>query len=516
MRIVRKDLMKFVVEHVINYPSPVNLNFNWGFGSLALFYLMVQILTGVILTIYYVPSAEHAFESVQFIMREVNYGWLVRYGHTTGSSVFFAVVYLHIGRGLYYGSYYYPRILVWYSGLVIFLLMMATAFFGYILPWGQMSYWAATVITNLFATIPYIGEQFTQWLWGDYSVGPATLKRFFTFHFVLPFLILGFVLVHIILLHRVGSNNPLGRDHPYQLPLYPYFFVKDMSIVFFSLVIFVVLLSWYPNIFIHPDNNIAANPLVTPEHIVPEWYFLPFYAILRTIPSKFLGFICMILSILIMFIIPFLGVNQVYRTVRYQFVQRYFFLLFIGNFLILGWLGGCTIEYPYLFLSRVCTIYYFVFLLIINPFLSTLISYIHNVTILNFMYLIEEDLHDLIAVGQEGYVFIEYFTNSDVYDELDVEEYPDIMLIADRVHKFRTEVEDPYETEFSDLDYNLIKKNMRSPRTYILTESDFEPFAYHYLDTATDNPLLLIALTIMMDQRMIRSRVVEYYVEVYS
>jgi ubiquinol-cytochrome c reductase cytochrome b subunit len=459
-RISRKDLLRFIIEHVTNYPSPINLNFNWGFGSLALFYLIIQILTGVLLTIYYIPSAEYAFESIQFIMREVNYGWLIRYGHTTGSSMFFAVVYLHIGRGLYYGSYYYPRILVWYSGLIIFLLMMATAFFGYILPWGQMSYWAATVITNLFATIPYIGEQFTQWLWGDYSVGAATLKRFFTFHFVLPFLILGFVLIHIILLHRVGSNNPIGRDHPYQLPLYPYFFVKDVTIIFFSLFIFVTLLSYYPNLFIHPDNNIVANPLVTPEHIVPEWYFLPFYAILRTIPSKFLGFVCMILSILVMFIIPYLGVNQIYRSTRYQYLQNYFFFLFVGNFLALGWLGGCTIEYPYLFLSRLCTVYYFLYLFVINPYLSLFISHIHNVTILNFVDLLETELEDLLMDNQEGNVFIEYFMNSEIYDALDVEEYPDIMLIADDLERFRPKIIDPYD--YTVLDLNLGKKNLFS------------------------------------------------------
>jgi len=378
-RFLRKSLFASVIDHVVRYPSPVNLNYNWGFGSLSLFYLIVQLISGILFTIYYTPSIADAFESVQFIMREVNYGWLIRYAHTTGSSVFFAVVYLHIGRGLYYGSYYYPRILLWYSGLIIFFLMMATAFFGYILPWGQMSYWAATVITNLFATIPYIGEQFTLWLWGDYAVGNATLKRFFTFHFILPFIILGLVLVHIVLLHRVGSNNPIGKDHNNFLPLYPYFFIKDLYLVFFSLIIFVILMTWYPNLFIHPDNNVPANPLVTPEHIVPEWYFLPFYAILRTIPSKFLGFVCMIFSILIMFFIPFLSSLECHRSTLYQLYQRYFFFLLIGDFLVLGWLGGCSIEYPFLDLSRICTFYYFFFFLIVVP-VSGLITYLQNIS----------------------------------------------------------------------------------------------------------------------------------------
>jgi quinol-cytochrome oxidoreductase complex cytochrome b subunit len=370
-RFIRKDFLRPLLDHITFYPSPVNLNYNWGFGSLAIFYLILQLVSGILLTIYFTPTGSSAFESVQFIMREANYGWLIRYVHTTGSSVFFAVVYAHIGRGLYYGSFYYPRILVWYTGLLILLLMMGAAFFGYILPWGQMSFWAATVITNLFATIPYLGDDITLLLWGDYSVGPTTLKRFFTFHFIIPFLILGAVALHIVKLHRVGSNNPLGREHTDYLPLYPYFFVKDALFVYLSLILTGFFVSWEPNLFIHPDNNIAANALVTPEHIVPEWYFLPFYAILRTIPSKFLGFLCMMLSIVIMFFLPFLGSSEQYRVAKYYFLHKFFFIILLADFFVLGWLGGCSIEYPYLLLSRFCTFYYFFYFFVILPFFLT-------------------------------------------------------------------------------------------------------------------------------------------------
>ncbi len=423
MRFIRKDFLKVLVDHISHYPSPTNLNFNWGFGSLSIFYLIIQILTGILLTIYYVPNAEYAFESVQYIMRETNYGWLIRYGHTTGSSVFFAIVYFHIGRGLYYGSYYYPRILTWYTGLVVFLLMMGSAFFGYILPWGQMSLWAAIVITNLFSTIPYIGDEFVVWLWGDYSVGPATLKRFFTFHFVLPFLVLGAALVHIIKLHRVGSNNPLGRDHADYLPLYPYFFIKDTLIIFISLILFGIFMSWAPDLFIHPDNNIASNPLVTPEHIVPEWYFLPFYAILRSIPSKFLGFICMIFSILIMFLIPFIGSSQRFRVVRYHFFHKFFFFVLIADFLLLGWLGGCSIEYPYLLLSRLCTSYYFFYFFVILPSLSYFLSEVYDEVNELFSYDFWDPAYEPNSeYGEyEWTCMLEYATFCDYYDLFSVE-----------------------------------------------------------------------------------------------
>jgi len=422
-RFFRKDILRPLVDHVLHYPSPVNLNYNWGFGSLAIFYLILQIISGILLTIYFTPTGSSAFESVQFIMREANYGWLIRYMHTTGSSVFFAVVYAHIGRGLYYGSFFYPRILVWYTGLVILLLMMGAAFFGYILPWGQMSFWAATVITNLFATIPYLGDDITLILWGDYSVGPTTLKRFFTFHFIIPFIILGVVLLHIIKLHRVGSNNPLGRDHTDYLPLYPYFFIKDALFVYLSLILTGFFVSWEPNLFIHPDNNIAANALVTPEHIVPEWYFLPFYAILRTIPSKFLGFLCMMLSIVIMFFLPFLGSSQRYKAVRYHYLHKFFFFILIADFVVLGWLGGCSIEYPYLLLSRFCTFYYFFYFFVILPAFSYFMARIHDTA--NWLYPHRTWFPDQESCPDHGMwewtCIVEYATFCEYYDEFPVE-----------------------------------------------------------------------------------------------
>jgi len=233
MRFIRSNFLKIFSEHVVRYPTPVNLNYFWGFGSLSLFYLVVQIVSGLLLAIYYVPHADMAFDSIQHIMREVNYGWLIRYVHSTGSSMFFFVVYIHISRGIYYGSYLYPRGGVWCTGVIIFLLMMATAFLGYVLPWGQMSFWAATVITNLFSAIPNIGEQITQWLWGGFSVDNPTLKRFFVFHFILPFVISAVVGIHLVLLHKVGSGNPLGVDNVETIPFYPYFFLKDMTLIFF-------------------------------------------------------------------------------------------------------------------------------------------------------------------------------------------------------------------------------------------------------------------------------------------
>jgi ubiquinol-cytochrome c reductase cytochrome b subunit len=321
---------------------------------------------------YYTPHADMAFDSVQHIMREVNRGWLIRYVHSTGSSMFFAVVYIHIGRGLYYGSYLYPRGLVWVSGVVIFLLMMATAFLGYVLPWGQMSFWAATVITNLFSAIPVIGDHITQWLWGGFSVDNPTLKRFFVLHFFLPFVICGLVFLHIILLHRVGSGNPLGIDSPEVVPFYPYYFLKDFTLFFFSMIFFTIGVCWLPNMFIHPDNYIRANPMVTPAHIVPEWYFLPFYAMLRAVPDKLGGVIVMLFSILILLFVPLLGSTSTLRSTAFRPASCIIFWFFIMAFLLLGWLGACPVEEPYVVLSRVLTIFYFSYFLFFIPVLGRL------------------------------------------------------------------------------------------------------------------------------------------------
>lgn len=367
MRLIRKDQFAVASEHLLKYPAPLNLNYFWGFGSLSIFYLMIQIISGLLLAMYYTPHADMAFDSVQHIMREVNRGWLIRYVHSTGSSMFFAVVYVHMARGLYYGSYLYPRGLVWCSGVIIFLLMMATAFLGYVLPWGQMSFWAATVITNLFSAIPGIGESVTQWLWGGFSVDNPTLKRFFVLHFFLPFVILAVVIIHLVLLHRVGSGNPLGIDFVEVVPFYPYYFLKDFVFFFFSMIIFTICVCWYPNVFIHPDNYIRANPMVTPAHIVPEWYFLPFYAMLRAIPDKLGGVLTMVGSILILLFLPLLGSTTALRSSDFRPVYKLGFWFFIFVFLLLGWLGACPVETPYVLLSQILTGFYFSFFLIFMP-----------------------------------------------------------------------------------------------------------------------------------------------------
>jgi ubiquinol-cytochrome c reductase cytochrome b/c1 subunit len=361
MRLIRRPGLSLLNDHLIKYPTPVNLNYFWSFGSLAMLFLFIQILTGVLLAMHYVPHADLAFESVQHIMREVKKGWLIRYIHSTGSSFFFAVVYFHIGRGFYYGSYLYPRGWVWVSGVVIFLLMMATAFLGYVLPWGQMSFWAATVITNLFSAIPYVGDSITQWLWGGFSVANPTLKRFFVLHYLLPFLIIGLVFLHIVFLHRAGSGNPLGIDLVEVVPFYPYFFLKDLVMFFFISIIFFFFIGFAPHLFMHPDNNILANPMVTPSHIVPEWYFLPFYAMLRAVPDKLGGVICMFFSIIILLFLPITGSFSHVRNTKFRPIYRFFFWLFVFNFILLGWLGACPVEVPFVFLSQCFTIFYFFF-----------------------------------------------------------------------------------------------------------------------------------------------------------
>ena len=268
-------LVSILNSHVIDYPTPSNLTYAWSFGSTAGFCLVIQILTGVFLAMHYTPHIDLAFVSVEHIMRDVNNGWLIRYMHANGASMFFIVVYSHIFRGLYYGSYMYPREHLWCSGVVIFILMMATAFMGYVLPWGQMSFWGATVITNLFSAIPFVGPAIVEWLWGGFSVDNATLNRFFSFHFLVPFLIAGMSLVHLALLHEHGSNNPIGVESSVdKIPFYPYFYVKDLLAFFGLVTVFAVFVFYFPNLMGHPDNYIPANPMVTPAHIVPEWYFL--------------------------------------------------------------------------------------------------------------------------------------------------------------------------------------------------------------------------------------------------
>ena len=368
----RLPIMGLLHSSFVVFPNPRNLNYYWTFGGILAFMLVSQILTGVVLAMHYAAHVDLAFNSVEQIMRDVNYGWMLRYLHANGASMFFVAVYVHIARGLYYGSYKEPREVLWILGVIIFLLMMATAFMGYVLPWGQMSFWGATVITNLFSALPGVGETIVTYLWGGYSVGNATLNRFFSLHYLLPFMIAGVVGLHIWALHVPGSNNPAGiekKSDKDTLPFHPYFTVKDA----FAVVCFVIFFSWFtfyiPNYLGHADNYIEANPAVTPAHIVPEWYFLPFYAILRAIPDKLMGVLAMFGSIAILVFLPWLDTSKV-RSGTYRPAFRLFFWLFIANAIVLGWLGAKPPEGLYVIASRLCTAYYFAYFIIILPLLG--------------------------------------------------------------------------------------------------------------------------------------------------
>jgi len=368
----RLPIMGLIHSSFVVFPNPRNLNYYWTFGGILAFMLVSQILTGVVLAMHYAANVDLAFNSVEQIMRDVNYGWMLRYLHANGASMFFVAVYVHIGRGLYYGSYKEPREVLWILGVIIFLLMMATAFMGYVLPWGQMSFWGATVITNLFSALPGVGETIVTYLWGGYSVGNATLNRFFSLHYLLPFMIFGVVALHVWALHVPGSNNPAGIEKKTDkdtLPFHPYFTIKDA----FALVCFVIFFSWFtfyiPNYLGHADNYIEANPAVTPAHIVPEWYFLPFYAILRAVPDKLLGVLAMFGSIAILVFLPWLDTSKV-RSGAYRPAFRVFYWMFIANAIVLGWLGAKPPEGLYVIASRLCTAYYFAYFIVILPLLG--------------------------------------------------------------------------------------------------------------------------------------------------
>jgi len=379
MRLIKTHpLLKQINGMVGNYPAPATITYWWSFGSLAAVCLGVQIVTGILLAMHYTPNIDLAFMSVEHIMRDVNYGWLLRYLHANGASMFFIIVYLHMFRGLYYGSYLYPRELLWNIGVLIFLAMMATGFMGYVLPWGQMSFWGATVITNLFSAFPVIGEYIVYWLWGGFSVDNATLNRFFSLHYLLPFVIAALAGLHVALLHVHGSNNPLGiRSLNDYLQFHPYFTVKDVfSFVVFALF-FATFVFFYPNMLGHPDNYIQANPMVTPPHIVPEWYFLPFYAILRSIPNKLGGVLAMFSAILILLFLPLLNQSAI-RSSWFRPTFKPWFWLFVVDCLVLGWIGGNVVETPFVQIGQVATFFYFFFFLAIIPYLSYKDSVLHN------------------------------------------------------------------------------------------------------------------------------------------
>ncbi len=369
----RFPIFHFVKKELAEYKTPKNLSYMWNFGSLAGLCLVIMILSGIFLAGHYVPHVDKAFSSVERIMRDVPGGWLIRYIHMNGASFFFIVVYLHMFRGLYYGSYKNPRELLWLMGVVIFLLMMATAFMGYVLPWGQMSFWGATVIVNLFSAIPLVGDSLVTWLLGGFSVGNPTLNKFFSLHYLFPFLIVGMTFLHLIALHQFGSNNPTGiavtDEKKETIPFHPFYTVKDLFGFGIFLIIYCYFIFFQPNFFGEPDNYIPANPLVTPPHIVPEWYFLPFYAILRSIPDKLGGVIMMFGAVFMLAIVPWLDTHPV-KSGRYRPYFRPFFALLVVTCLLLGWVGANPPEGWFLLLGRVATFYYYAYFLLILPFLS--------------------------------------------------------------------------------------------------------------------------------------------------
>jgi ubiquinol-cytochrome c reductase cytochrome b subunit len=362
-------------NHIVTYPTPKNITYSWSFGSLAGLCLVLQLATGLFLSMHYIPHIDLAFFSLEHIMRDVNFGWLTRYLHANGASMFFLVIFFHIFRNIYYGSYYFPRITLWSSGIIIFFLLMAAAFMGYVLPWGQMSFWGATVITNLFSAIPVYGVTIVEWIWGGFSVDQATLNRFYSFHFLIPFIIAALALIHLVLLHDSGSNDPIGLDsnvkqkHPAFINFFPYFYVKDFFIFLILLLIIFILISFMPNLLGHPDNYIFANPMVTPAHIVPEWYFLPFYAILRSVPNKLAGVILMAISILILLFLPFF-VGKI-KSPEFKFFYTLWVWFFGINFLLLGYLGQLPVQDPYITVAQCCTSLYFFLIVIVLPSLQS-------------------------------------------------------------------------------------------------------------------------------------------------
>jgi quinol-cytochrome oxidoreductase complex cytochrome b subunit len=361
-----RALQNILSTHLLNYPTPISLSYFWNFGSLAGLILIIQILTGLFLVMHYTTSIDGAFISVEHIMRDVNYGWLLRYSHANGASMFFIILYLHIARNLFYESYKYELRFVWWSGVLLLVLVMATAFLGYVLPWGQMSYWGAIVITNLFSAIPLIGQSLVIWLWGGFTVGNGTLTRFFAFHFVLPFVIIAVTLLHIYFLHKQGSSNPfilLQNFSQDVIPFYPYFFLKDLSGYILFFFFFINIIGFMPNYLGHSDNYIPANPLITPLHIVPEWYFLPFYAILRAIPDKLLGVLTMFSSILILVKIPFVHIYLSPVAIYNIYVaDNLLACIFFSNFILLGWVGSQAVEDPLTAFSLYLTTIYFIVL----------------------------------------------------------------------------------------------------------------------------------------------------------
>jgi ubiquinol-cytochrome c reductase cytochrome b subunit len=377
----RLPILRFANDHIMTFPTPRNLNIWYAFGAILTFMLTVQIVTGIVLAMHYVPNAGMAFDSVEGIMRDINYGWLLRYMHANGASFFFIAVYIHMFRGLYYGSYKAPREVLWILGVILYILMVATAFFGYVLPWGQMSFWGATVITNFFSAldqiIPHLGTAISTWLWGGFAVGDATLNRFFSLHYLLPFVIAGVVGLHIWALHVPGNNNPLGievKGPQDTVPFHPYYTVKDAFYVALFALIYLGFVFYAPNFFGNPDNYVPANPVVTPPDIVPEWYLLPFYAMLRSVPQKLIGVIVLAASLLTLVFVPWLDSSPV-RSSRFRPMMKQVFWLFAIDCVILGYCGAQSVDavafgVPLVWVARIGTLYYFAFFWLIMPLLG--------------------------------------------------------------------------------------------------------------------------------------------------
>jgi ubiquinol-cytochrome c reductase cytochrome b subunit len=367
----RFPLTHFVKHELTEYPTPRNISYWWNFGFLAGFVLVLQIATGIFLAMHYKPDVAQAFDSIQHIMRDVNYGWLLRYLHSTGASAFFVVIYIHMARTLYYGSYRAPRELMWWTGQLLLILMMASAFMGYLLPWGQMSFWGAQVITSLFKATPFIGDQVVIWLRGDFSVGDATLTRFFSLHYLFPLIIAGMVVIHLVALHTVKSSNPSGIDLAAKdnIPFHPYFTIKDLFGLGVYLIVFCAFVFFWPDTFIEAANNIPANPMQTPAHIVPEWYFLPFYAILRAIPDLVGGVVAMGMSIVVFALMPFMDRSRIPGGAHYRPIYRMMFIVFMVDVIILGFVGAKPPSGIWVPVGQVATLIYFVTFMLL-PFVS--------------------------------------------------------------------------------------------------------------------------------------------------
>lgn len=368
MRLLKRNtLLGIVNSYVVDSPQPSNLSYAWNGGSLLATCLGIQIVTGVILAMHYTPNVDLAFVSVEHIMRDVNYGWMIRYIHANVASFFFIFVYLHIGRGLYYGSYKSPRAITWSIGVIILVLMMAIAFLGYVLPYGQMSLWGATVITNMLSAIPWIGQDFVEFVWGGFSVNNATLNRFFSLHFVLPFVLAALAVMHMITLHQHGSSNPLGiSSNADKIPMHPYYLFKDLVTIFLFFLLLALFVFYMPNALGHSDNYIPANPMQTPPSIVPEWYLLPYYAILRSIPNKLLGVVGMLGSLLILLAMPILDTSRV-RGSQFRPLMRFAFWAFVTDFFLLMYLGSQHAEEPYITVGAIATVFYFAWFVVVVP-----------------------------------------------------------------------------------------------------------------------------------------------------